>query len=183
MSKIWHRFFESCGFSSHTKIECNAACCATLPFKTVVRNSFPLDYRKDREDESGQSYTDMLYRLLQAQNTTLSDNGNLTDFRADDHVPDDDEYRANNTLSSSSDDGSESLAQQVANDVQRFGFVVVALVFATAMVAGYRFYVCCRRRRQRREMELVNTRADIALGDMVMVSTALSDDDEDGELL
>lgn len=59
---------------------------------------------------------------------------------------------------------------------QKWGYVVLAVVILFCFCFTWR---CCKRRRDRRNLELDSARADNVLGDMAMVPTS----EEDAELI
>lgn len=75
------------------------------------------------------------------------------------------------------------------NEQEKIGFAVLVIATLISCIGIWRCYICWKRSRERRMMELVNAHADNMLGDMVMVPTGDSfnefdnDDGEGGELI
>ena len=61
---------------------------------------------------------------------------------------------------------------------QKWGYVILAFLILFCLCFSWR---CCKRRRDRRNLQLDSARADNVLGDMAMVPT--DEIDEDAELL
>lgn len=122
-----------------------------------------------------------------ATNTTNSTIGDdSSDFRADDLLPKDDDQSQGREPRDSTSEDDVSLLNRATTDAEKYAFIFVAIAIAAVLFALYRCYVCCRRRQERRQMQLVNTQADTVLGDMAMIRTnSIYDDydEEDGELI
>lgn len=104
---------------------------------------------------------------------------------------------SNNTDSNSTDSNSTDTGDAGGNDggdgadgntgfpfqdglmaYQKWGYVILAFLILFCLCFSWR---CCKRRRDRRNLQLDSARADNVLGDMAMVPT--DEIDEDAELL
>lgn len=77
------------------------------------------------------------------------------------------------------DNGTQTSPLDQLMAYQKWGYVILAVVILFCFCFTWR---CCKRRRDRRNLELDSARADNVLGDMAMVPTH-DTDDEDAELI
>ena len=62
--------------------------------------------------------------------------------------------------------GFAELEDEAKEAFENMGFVMLGIIIAVAVCGMWRFWVCCRNRRERRMLQLVSARADNVLGDM-----------------
>ena len=98
------------------------------------------------------------------------DDSNSTDVDPNDKT-------GNSTDTGADTNSGESLVDELMA-YQKFGYVILAVVILFCLCCTWR---CCKRRRDRRNLELDSARADNVLGDMAMVPT--EELDEDAELI
>ena len=62
--------------------------------------------------------------------------------------------------------GLAEIEDEAKEAFENVGFVMLGIIIAVAVCGIWRFWVCCRNRRERRMLQLVSARADNVLGDM-----------------
>jgi hypothetical protein len=118
--------------------------------------------------------------LLYESRRFLTDRNNFTgDGRTDDLTSETDD-KINVRPGDFNDLKTSAPAASPLNDQEKVGFVMIAIMTVALCLTGYYCYFFCKKRRERRELELVNTRVDNVLGDMVM-SSSFNEHDEDEE--
>lgn len=119
------------------------------------------------------SLSELILRSLDDTNST----SNTTDHDGEhDDKADNSTDTGDNTGDETNTGGSTIQEQLMA--YEKFGFIILAVLILFCLCFTWR---CCKRRRERRNLELDSARADNVLGDMAMVPT--EDVDEDAELL
>ena len=69
--------------------------------------------------------------------------------------------------------GFVELEDEAKEAFENLGFVVLGIILAISVCAIWRFWVCCRNRRERRMLQLASARADNVLGDMQVCNSQL----------